>query len=72
MKDKLKRRLDVLPGKKTYFIVIMAILVTALYLIGIFSEKTMEVINTFLSFLGLGTIALKIDRYNLIINEKQK
>jgi len=54
-------------------LVIAAILVNGFYLTHFIDEVGMQVINTMLGFLGLGTIALKIDRiHTLEINEHNK
>jgi len=69
----LKNKIDVLPGHKTYLLIIAAILVNSFYLTHFIDEVGMQVINTMLGFLGLGTIALKIDRiHTLEINEHNK
>lgn len=65
---KFKKLIDVFPGKKTYIIVLIAIFVNALFLMGHISDIGMEVLNTFLGFLGLGTVALKLDRLSVKIN----
>ena len=69
----LKEKIDVLPGHKTYLLVFAAIIVNVFYLTHYIDEVGMEVINTLLGFLGLGTIALKIDRiHTLEINERRQ
>lgn len=64
---KFLRKIDIFPGKKTYFILLTAITVNVLFLMGHIDDTGMEVINTFLGFLGMGTIALKLDRMSITI-----
>jgi len=48
--------MNFLKGKKTYLVVAVGVLVNGLVAMGIIPESSLELVNTLLVFLGLGTI----------------
>jgi len=60
--ENLVKKLDVLPGSKTYVLVLVAIVLNVLVDQGTIDVGKLELINTCLAALGLGTIRLAVTR----------
>ena len=60
--ENLIKKLDVLPGSKTYLIVLVAIVLNVLVDQGAVDVSSLELINTCLAALGLGTVRLAVGR----------
>lgn len=54
--------LDFLKGKKTYIVVIVGVLANGAIAMGLIDPKYLEIINTVLAFLGLGTLRAGISK----------
>lgn len=54
--------LDVVPGYKTYLVVLIGIVVNVLVQQDIISIESLGLVNTVLAYLGLGTVRMAVSR----------
>jgi len=56
------KKVDVFPGYKTYAVVVVGVVVNALVYAGVINPAQLSLINTVLTFLGIGTVRSAVGR----------
>ena len=55
-------KLDIAPGVKTYLVCLVGVVVNVLVSQGVVDVGSLELVNTILAFLGLGTVRMAVTR----------